>query len=166
MGHAWRSCMDGFTRFCFGAGHLRKRHNVSSKERSAGTQAVACQALWVIYDRCHTWIRSSAMIMAEKARRLRTGRQRYIAYRLISAKPQRCTLHQKNVAPNTFHSRQPRPPRIQKAGRKAAPKQRPPGGPKNKTAKEYYFRKREVAKTDPKMRPPRGPIFVTVQSKI
>ena len=37
------------------------RHNVSSKERSAGTQAVACQALWVIYDRCHTWIRSSAM---------------------------------------------------------------------------------------------------------
>ena len=43
------------------------RHNVSSKERSAGTQAVACQALWVIYDRCHTWIRSSAM--AGKARR-------------------------------------------------------------------------------------------------
>ena len=35
----------------------------------------------------------------------------------------------------------------------------------NKTAKEHYFGKREVAKTDPKMEPPRGPIFVTVQSK-
>ena len=165
--------MDGASRgLAFGAGHLRKtrlrligaplltskrrracssfddRHNVSSKERSAGTQAVACQALWVIYDRCHTSIRSSAM--AGKARRPRTGRQRYIAYRLISAKSQR-PAHQKNVAPKTSHSRQPRPPRIQKAGRKAAPKQRPPGGPKNKTAKEYYFRKRKVAKTDPKI---------------
>ena len=54
---------------------------------------------------------------------------------------------------------------IQKAGRKAAPKQRPPGGPKNKTAKEDHSGKREDAKTDPKMGPPRGPIFVTVQSK-
>ena len=117
---AGRSCMDGASRgLAFGAGHLRKtrlrligpplltskrrracssfddRHNVSSKERSAGTQAVACQALWVIYDRCHAWIRSSAM--AGKARRPRTGRQRYIAYRLMSAKPQRCTLHTKKM---------------------------------------------------------------------
>ena len=58
--------------------------------------------------------------------------------------------HQKNVAPKTFHSRQPRPPRIQKAGRKAAPKQRPPGGPKNKTAKEYYFRKKRGCQNGPK----------------
>ena len=123
------------------------RHNVSSKQRSAGARAVACQALWVIYDRCYIWIRSSAM--AGKVRRPRTRRQRYIAYKLISTKPQRCTLHQNNVAPKTFHSRQPRPPRIQKTGCKAAPKQRPPGGSKNKTAKECFFRKREVAKTDP-----------------
>ena len=35
----------------------------------------------------------------------------------------------------------------------------------SKTAKEYYFGKREVAETDPKMGPPRGPIFVTAQNK-
>ena len=164
--------MDGASRgLAFGAGHLRKtrlrlvgppllaskrrracssfddRHNVSSKERSAGTQAVACQALWVIYDRCHTWIRSSAM--AVKARRPRTGRQRYIAYRLMSTAPH--PANQENVAPKTFHSCQPRPPtRIQKAGRKAAPKQRPPGGPKNKTAKEYYFTQKRGCQNGPK----------------
>ena len=37
--------------------------------------------------------------MAGKARRPRTGRQRYIAYRLMSAKPQRCTLHTKKCSP-------------------------------------------------------------------
>ena len=99
---AMRASVDGFLplltskrrRAC---SSFDDRHNVSSKERSAGTQAVACQALWVIYDRCHTWIRSSAM--AGKARRPRTGRQRYIAYRLMSAKPQRCTLHTKKCSP-------------------------------------------------------------------
>ena len=97
-----------------------------------------------------------------------THRQTNIHY-LQADEREATALHPANqeyVAPKTFHSCQPRPPtRIQKAGRKAAPKQRPPGGPKNKTAKEYYFRKREVAKTDPKMGPPRGPIFVTAQSK-
>ena len=90
----------------------------------------------VTYDRRYTWIRSSAM--AGKTRHPRTGRQRYIAYRLISTAPH--PANQENVALKTFHSCQPRPPTIiQKAGCKAAPKQRPPGGPKNKTAKEYYF---------------------------
>ena len=184
---AGRSCMDGASRgLAFGAGHLRKtrlrligpplltskrrrtcssfddRHNVSSKKRSAGTQAAACQALWMIYDRCHTWIGSLAM--AGKARRPRTGRQRYIAYRLMSAKPQRCTLHTKNEPRRRFihASRACQEYRKLEGGSKTETARRP----QNKTAKEHYFRKREVAKTDPKMGPPRGPIFVTVQSKI
>ena len=74
--------------------------------------------------------------------------------------------NQENVARRRFiHASRACQKRIQEAGRKAAPKQRPPGGTKNKTAKEYYFGKREVAKADPKMGPPRGPIFVTAQNK-
>ena len=90
---AGRSCMDGASRgLAFGAGNLRKtrlrsigpplfprnkrrracscsdRNNVSSKEHSTGTQALACQAFWALYDHCHTWIRtvSAARSVAKK----------------------------------------------------------------------------------------------------
>ena len=127
------------------------RHNVSSKERSAGTQAVACQALWVIYDRCYTWIRTvcaaRSSAMAGKARRPRTADK---VHCLQADEREASALHppnQENVARRRFiHASRAR----QQEYRKLA-------------ARRFQNRDRQAA---PKtMGPPRGPIFVTVQSK-
>ena len=93
--------------------------------------------------------------MAGKARRPRTGRTN--VHCLQADEREATSLHpanQENVAPF-----------MPAASANKNTESWPQGGPKNKTAKEYYFWKREVAKTDPKMGPPRGPIFVTAQSK-
>ena len=133
------------------------RHNVRN------VQAAAYQGLWVIYDRCHTWIRTvcaaRSSAMTEKARHPR--RQRCMAYRLMSAKPTLHSANQETAARRRFiHAsrvcqkeyRKLAATRLQNRGRQAAPKTRPP---KNTILGKERLPKRTRG----------GPIFVTVQSK-
>ena len=112
------------------------RRNVSSKKRSAGTQAVACQALWA-----------------------RTGRQRYIAYRLSAAPCTRKKCSLENVSFTSAASAKNTELAARRLQTETARR------PQKQDRQRILFTQKEVAKTDPKMGPPRGPFCVTVQSK-
>ena len=64
---------------------------------SAGTQAVACQALWLVYDRGRSWTWTvcapKSSVLAGKARRPRTANKCTLpTYRLTRAKPPTCAV--------------------------------------------------------------------------
>ena len=179
---AGRSCMDE-------ARHLRKtrfrligpplflqaresaRVHVLMRYVPAGTQVVACQVLELIYDRCHTWIRTvcaaRSSAMTEKGRRPRIA-DKDIPHRLMSAKPQRGTLQTKKMQPEdvSFMPAAPAKKNTEswlqgsKTGRQAAPTTRPP---KNTILEKERLPKR-TQKWD-RAELPRGPIFVTAQNK-
>ena len=188
--HGW-----SFTRSCFWAGNLHKtrlrligpplfptskrrracscfddRNNVSSKERSAGTRCSLPSTLGDLFMTVATLGLGQFALLGHQQWREKQGvHAPQTKVHCLQADERKAAAlrpaNQENVSRRRFIPTSCAPQQeciILAAGRL---QHRPPGGPKNKPAKEYYFRKREVAKTDPKMGPRGGPIFGSVQIK-